>query len=295
MSAFDKIFKATTKFLIKHSVEIAMGAAAVGVGLTVYTTSKATLKVNDICHDDTLTKKEKIKKSVKPVAPAAASVALAYAGITAMYICGRKKQAALLGLLVSTQQVFQQYRNNRQKEIGKAEESKEYADAVVNTKGLNDCVPDLPKLEEEVIFCESITGQWFTGTKSNFWASAYAINGAFHEYGMAGFNQWLQFLGCDEDEMIDDAGWTYEGSQCYNYTNIEIGLVKHKSNSGKEYYLITYTTLPHSMFVYPYDKHCADEDLILIPFYDSDLWNNCTKGEMDGIIEHDIETQHPRR
>ena len=49
------------------------------------------------------------------------------------------------------------------------------------------------------------------------------------------------------------------------------------------------------MFLYPYDKGCDDADLVLIPFYDSELWNNCSKGEMDGIIEHDVATANPRR
>lgn len=292
---FDKIFKSAVKFCSKHSVEIAMGAAAVGVGLTIFTTAKATLKVNDIVHDDTLTKKEKVKKSVMPVAPAVGATALTYTALAAMYVFGRKKQAALLTLAMTTLQTFQTYRSQEQKRIGKVEELAKYDAAVTESNNLNDKVPDIPHLENEVIFCESITGQWFTGTKSNFWASAYAINGAFHEYGMAGFNQWLQFLGCDEDDTIDDVGFTKEGAEYYGYTNIEVGLVKHKSKSGKEYYLITYTTLPHSMFIYPYDKGCADEDLVLIPFYNSELWNNCSKGEMEGIIEHDIATANPRR
>jgi hypothetical protein len=44
----------------------------------------------------------------------------------------------------------------------------------------------------------------------------------------------------------------------------------------------------------PYDKGCADEDLVLIPFYDTELWNNCSQGEIEGIIEHDVSSLHPR-
>lgn len=294
MSAFDKIFKTCAKWCVKHSVEIAMGGAIVGVAATVFTTSRATLKVNSIIKDEELTKKEKIHESVKPVLPAAASVIFALAGIVAMYKFGKKKQAALLGLLVSTQQVFNKYRQNEQKRIGKDKESEEYAEAVAEAKNLDNDIPELKKLENEVIFCESITGQFFTGTKSNFWASAYAINGAFHEYGMAGFNQWLQFLGCDEEDNIDDCGWCYEGSQYYNYNNIEVGLAKRVTKTGKEYYLITYTTLPHSMFLYPYDKGCADDDLVLLPFYNTKMWKNLNHKEMEEFIAHDIERLSPR-
>lgn len=292
---FDKIFGTVTKFIVKHSVEICMGGAVIGVAAIVYTTNRATLKVDKVIKDENLTKKEKVKKSVVPTAPVAASVIFTLASIGGMYYLGKKKQAALLGLLMSTTNVFNAYRANQQKQLGKAEELKQYDAAVVESNNLNDKVPDVPKLENEVIFCEAITGQWFTGTKSNFWASAYAINGAYHEYGMVGFNQWLQYLGCDEDEQIDDCGWTYEGGQYYGYSNIEVGLVKHRSASGKEYYLITYTTLPHSMFLMPYDKGCADEDLVLIPFYDTELWNNCSQGEIEGIIEHDVSSLHPRK
>lgn len=290
---FDVIFKKCSNFVIKHSVEIAMGAAAVGVGLTVFTTSKATLKVNDICKDETLTKSEKIKKSVKPVAPAAASVLLAYAGIAAMYITGRKKQAALLGLLVSSQQVFQQYRNNTRKSVGMEKEKELYSDAVAESKNLDKEIPNLRTCEDEFIFCDSITGQWFVSTFANFWASAYDANVAFHEYGMFGFNQWLQFLGCDEEEIIDEFGWCREGAEYYDYSSIQIGYSKRECK-GRTYYLVTYTTLPHSMFLYPYDKGCADEDLVLKPMYETELWQNTPKEKLDDILETDIKRLSPR-
>lgn len=295
MSAFDKIFKTCAKWCVKHSVEIAMTGAIVGVGLTVFTTSRATLAIDSIVKEEDLSKKEKVKLSIKPALPAAASVIFATASIAAMYHFGKKKQAALLGLLISTQQVFNKYRQNEQKRIGKDKESEEFAEAVAEAKNLDNDIPELKKLENEYIFCESITGQFFTGTKSNFWASAYAINGAFHEYGMAGFNQWLQYLGCDEDDSIDDCGWCYEGSQYYNYNNIEISLVKRVTETGKEYYLITYTTLPHSMFLYPYDKGCSDDNLVLLPFYNTEMWKNLNHEEMEGFIEHDMERLSPRK
>lgn len=290
---FDKAVGTVTKFVIKHSVEICMAGAVTGLAVTVYTTNRATLKIDKVIKREELTKKEKVQKSVAPAAPVAASVIFTLAAIAGMYYFGKKKQAALLGLLMSLTSTFNAYRANQQEKIGKVEELKQYDAAVTEGNNLDDKVPDIPKLENEVIFCESITGQWFTGTKSNFWASAYAINGALHEYGMVGFNQWLQYLGCDEEEMIDDCGWTYEGSQYYGYSNIEVNLVKHKSSSGKEYYLIAYSTLPHSMFLMPYDKGCADEDLILVPFYNTELWNNCSQGEINSLIDESIRTARP--
>lgn len=281
MSAFDKIFKATTKFLIKHSVEIAMGAAAVGVGLTVYTTSKATLKVNDICHDDTLTKKEKIKKSVKPVAPAAASVALAYAGITAMYICGRKKQAALLGLLVGTQQVFQTYRNNVRKDTGMKKESEEYAKAIIESKSLDEKRPDIPKTEGETIFCESATGQFFSAKLSDVYKAMYLANREFILRGELELNDWLDILGIDTRDEYYGIGWDQTmGWEFFGYQFIDICMVPHFDKSGKEYRLLTYPFMPHTMESTLFESDLTMEDAITLnPCVDTDLWKKTSYDE----------------
>ena len=281
MSAFDKIFKATTKFLIKHSVEIAMGAAAVGVGLTVYTTSKATLKVNDICHDDTLTKKEKVKKSIKPVAPAAASVALAYAGITAMYICGRRKQAALLGLLVSTQQVFQQYRNNVRKDTGMKKESEEYAKAVIESKSLDEKRPDIPKTEDEIIFCESATGQFFSAKLSDVYKAMYLANREFILRGELELNDWLDILGIDTRDEYYGIGWDQTmGWEFFGYQFIDICMVPHFDKSGKEYRLLTYPFMPHTMESTLFESDLTIEDAITLnPCVDTDLWKKTSHDE----------------
>jgi hypothetical protein len=294
MSLFDNIFKITTKWIIKHSVELAMGGAAIGVGLTVYTTTKSTLKVAKIVHNEELTKKEKVKQSIVPCLPTAASVIFTLTAIGGMYWLGRKKQAALFALLMSTTNAFQQYRNNTAKRIGKEAEMKEYTNAVHQASGTE--VPHGMKFERgEVPICDSVTGQWRAGSIEDFWKSAYAINEAYHEYGMVGFNQWLYMLGYDEEDEIDDFGWTYEGGQYYGYSNIEVNLAKYIATDGTEYYLIVYLTLPHSMFLYPYDKGVADEDCTLIPLYDTELWRMTSQEEKDRMIQHEVDALRPRK
>lgn len=294
MSLFDKVFHVTTKWIIKHSVEIAMGGAILGVGLTVYTTSKSTLKVNKIVRNEDLTKKEKVKQSIVPCLPTAASVIFTIAGIAAMYKFGKKREAALFALLASTTNAFQQYRNNTRKRIGKKEELEEYANAVHQASGTE--VPHGMKFERgEVPICDSITGQWRAGSIEDFWKSAYDINQAYHEYGMVGFNQWLYMLGFDEEDAIDDFGWTYEGGQYYGYSNIEVNLARYIANDGTEYYLIVYPTLPHSMFLYPYDKGVADEDCTLLPLYDTELWRATSQEEKDRMIQHEVDSLRPRK
>lgn len=294
MSLFDNIFKITTKWIIKHSVELAMGGAAIGVGLTVYTTTKSTLKVAKIVHNEELSKKEKVKQSIVPCLPTAASVIFTLTAIGGMYWLGRKKQAALFALLMSTTNAFQQYRNNTAKRIGKEAEMKEYTNAVHQASGTE--VPHGMKFERgEVPICDSVTGQWTASSIENFWRSAYAINEALHEYGMAAFNQWLQFMGFDEEEMIDDCGWCREGMSYYGYSNVEVDLAKYTAKDGSEYYLIVYKTLPHSMFIYPYDTHGAEDDFVLLPLYDTELWKNTSQEEKDRMIQHDVDALRPRK
>jgi hypothetical protein len=49
------------------------------------------------------------------------------------------------------------------------------------------------------------------------------------------------------------------------------------------------------MFLYPYDKGCADEDLVLKPMYETELWQNTPKEKLDDILETDIKRASPRR
>jgi hypothetical protein len=64
---------------------------------------------------------------------------------------------------------------------------------------------------------------------------------------------------------------------------------------GTEYYLITYVTLPHSMFVYPYDTKGAEDDFVLLPLYDSELWKSTSQEEKDRMIQHEVNTLRPRK
>lgn len=287
MSAFDKMFKTCTKWCVKHSVEIAMGGAIVGVAATVFTTSRATLKVNSIIKDEELTKKEKIQESVKPVLPAAASVIFALAGIVAMYKFGKKKQAALLGLLVSTQQVFQQYRNNTRKEIGSVEEGCLYSETVANTKGYDKNVPDIPKTEDEEVFCESVSGQFFTAKPKDVYEAAYNINRQFAYRGEVEFNDWLELLKLDDEEMLYGFGWCQDqGFEFYGYQFIEID-IQPRNKNGKQYKLITYPFLPHNI-----DIDAKDVDLetavILNPSIDTDLWKKMSDEEKKSMMSDQI-------
>lgn len=287
MSLFDKIFKTTAKFCIKHSVEIAMGIAGVGVALTVYTTSKATLKVNDIVKDESLTKADKVKKSIKPAAPAVASIALTYAAISAMFIFGKKRQAALLAVLVSTQQMFQQYRNNERKRIGVKEEAKTYSEAVEKTGNIKP-VPNIPKNDDELVFCDSVTGQYFTSTESKVYQAMYLANREFILRGELEFNSWLEYIGCDDEDILYGFGWELtQGFEFFGYQFIDFVLVPREDKNGKQYRLITYPFLPHAL--YPDEMGRDIDDCIMLnPSIDTDIWKKMSKEEKEEILQSQV-------
>ena len=283
MSLFDNIFKTTAKFCIKHSVEIAMGVAGVGVALTVYTTSKATLKVNDIVKDESLTKADKVKKSIKPAAPAVASIALTYAAISAMFILGKKRQAALLAILASTQQVFQHYRNNVRNEKGSSEEAKIFAKSTVEAKNLDKRIDSIPvPKDNKLIWCESITGQFFEAEEIDVLRAEYVLNMLLVKEGEVTLNEFFNALGIDETDEGNIYGWSQElGYDWFGYMWVDFQHVIHRDKSGREYRLITYTYLPHLN----YDQ-CLDSehkpvlteiigeeyDVVMDPLVDTDLW-----------------------
>lgn len=288
MSLFDNIFKITTKWIIKHSVELAMGGAAIGVGLTVYTTTKSTLKVAKIVHNEELTKKEKVKQSIVPCLPTAASVIFTLTAIGGMYWLGRKKQAALFALLMSTTNAFQQYRNKVRDEKGMKEESKIYADSIAKAKKLDDKRPDIPKTDNELVFCDSVTGQYFTSTEAKVYQAMYLANREFILRGELEFNSWLEYLGCDEDDILFGFGWEQtQGWEFFGYQFIDFVLVPREDKNGKQYRLITYPFLPHALYPDEMGRD-ADDCLMLNPSVDTDMWKKMSAEEKEEILQSQV-------
>lgn len=294
MSLFDNIFKITTKWIIKHSVELAMGGAAIGVGLTVYTTTKSTLKVAKIVHNEELTKKEKVKQSIVPCLPTAASVIFTLTAIGGMYWLGRKKQAALFALLMSTTNAFQQYRNKVRDEKGMKEESKIYADSIAKAKKLDDKRPDIPKTDDELVFCDSVTGQYFTSTEAKVYQAMYLANREFILRGELEFNSWLEYLGCDDDEILFGFGWEQaQGWEFFGYQFIDFVLVPREDKNGKQYRLITYPFLPHALYPDEMGRD-ADDCLMLNPSIDTDMWKKMSAEEKAELLQsQSVEVLHP--
>lgn len=290
---FDKIFGTVTKFVVKHSVEICMGGAIVGVAAVVYTTNRATLKVDKVVKDEELTKKEKVKQSVVPVAPVAASVIFTLASIGGMYYLGKKKQAALLGLLMSTTNMFNAYRANVRKTSGTKAEANLYADSVEDV-GIVKQVPDISKTDNELVFCDSVTGQYFTSTEAKVYQAMYLANREFILRGELEFNSWLEYLGCDDDDILFGFGWEQtQGWEFFGYQFIDFVLVPRTDKNGKQYRLITYPFLPHAL--YP-DEMGRDEDdcLMLNPSIDTDMWKKMSAEEKAEILQNQsVEVLHP--
>lgn len=291
-SLFDKAFKATVKWCTKHSVQISAVAVAVGIGTTVYTTSRTTLKVNSIIHRDDTDKKTKVKESVKASVPTIASVAFTYISLAAMYRFGKKKETALLGILASTQQLFQTYRDKNRKEIGSDAEAEKFAEAVVETKGLDKNLPAIITPEDEFTFCDSVTGQFFDAKLSDVYKAMYIINRDFQLKDEVEFNDWLDILGCDYDETLAGMGWErYVGETVFGYTWIDFNIVERKScvdSNGRRYMLITYPFLPH---VLPNAYYNDDDEVyedIVTPLVNTDLWKNMTQVQKDELRDKAI-------
>lgn len=286
MSMFDKAFKVFGRTIVKHSVEIAMGGAVLGLGLTIWTSSKAAIKVEKIYIED-IPKTEKIKKSVKPCLPVAASVIFTLASIAGMYAFGRKKQAALLSLLVSTQGVFQHYRNNERKKIGTKEEAERYADAVESSKG-SKTIPDIAKKDDEIVICDSVTGQTKAMKEADVYKAFYLANREFILRGELEFNNLLEYLNLEKDDILYGFGWEQTmGWEYYGYQFIDFRVVPRTDKNGKKYMLITYPFLPHAL--YPDEMGRDIDDCIMLnPSIDTDLWKKMSPEERADVLQTQV-------
>lgn len=240
--------------------------AIIGVGVSIYLTSKATLKVEETLKTyHTPEECKKVKKTVvKEVAKPAISTALTIFCIVLTYKFGKAAEAGALTLLAGSEEMLRNYRNTV-KESGKFTEEEEQ-DIFDKAKEYEDrSIPEKPMESKEMaqkleLFRESLTGEYFWATTDIILNAQLKLNRNINLRGCESFWFWLQCL-TDNDIFneyklgAEHCGWCDYAEEKYGYRFVDICVRKKETPSGT----------PYNEIIYPFAPH-GD--------YDDDLWEN---------------------
>lgn len=257
MFNLESIFIKGEKFVKKNKGLITTIAACVGVGITIYTTAKATVKIERIL--DNKESEESIKAQTKNVAKAcvkpACATALTIFCIVLTYKFGKQEEAGLLSLLAGSGAIMNEYRKNMVDSgvMSPDEEVDCYQEALNNLDS-----KELPKKEnydEYKLYKEELTGEYFYAKPNDITIAELKLNRNINIGEYEEFWFWLQCL-TDNDTFAEykngalRCGWCSKGwgsEEKYGYAYVDIcqkQMVDEKT--GREYILLYYPFLPHA-------------------------------------------------
>ena len=237
----------------KNASKILLVTTLASYGASLYFTAKSALAVNEIV-DTPTTKKEDRKRIIKACTPSAITTALTISCIIFTYIHNKKQEALLTGMLISSQQLFNKYRQNVRIDASDEEDISLMSESVAELKNTDEFESPRELEPNEHWWCESITGEFFVLSEEDYIAAERDINRSMQLRDEVSFNDWLHLLGLPFTDEGDRYGWSVYSDEFYGYKFIDTNIKKMKTKDGLEYYLITYPFMPHS------DYECPDWD-----------------------------------
>lgn len=268
MNNIEKYLFKGKSFVKKNKGLLTTIGAIIGVGVTIYVTSKATLKVERILNEvHTPNEVKNVKKAVvKEVAKPAATTALTIFCIVLTYKFGKQTEAGLLSALAGAEALRRSYREHviDSDKFSPEEEQKIFEDSVNDDKYTS--AKPLPEKEDYnsyQLYKEELTGEYFWAKPEDVLkAEIHLKDGiAYNEY--ESFWEWLQALDdvsvhCDGAERIFSdykigalncgwcsVGWGSEEKYGYRFVEILHNKITDKE-TGREYTLISYPFPPHA-------------------------------------------------
>lgn len=257
MNNLEKCFIKGKHFCKKNKGLFSTIGAIAGLGLTIYLTSKATLKVERTLNEvHTPEEVKNVKKTVvKEVAKPAITTAITIFCIVLTYRFGKQTEAGLLSIIAGGSALMKEYRK-QMVESGAMSPDEECDCYEAAMTALDDKpLPEKENYENYKLYKEELTGEFFYAKPEDILkAEIYLKDGiAYNDY--ESFWLWLTTL-TDADTFDEykngatNCGWCSVGwgsEEKYGYRYVEIcqkEMVDEKT--GREYTLIYYPFLPHA-------------------------------------------------
>lgn len=256
---FELILKKSTSFVKKNKGLITTIGACVGVGLNIYFTAKATLKIEEILKnkDSDIAIKSQKKEVVKACVKPAVTTALTIFCIVLTYRFGKQAEAGLLSLVAGGSALMKEYRKQMADSGAMSpDEECDCYEAAMNTLDEKP-LPEKENYEDYKLYKEELTGEYFYAKPNDILVAELKLNRNISLGDMESFWFWLQCL-TDNDTFkgykqgAERCGWCSKGwgsEEKYGYAYVDIcqkQMVDEKT--GREYTLIYYPFGPHADF-----------------------------------------------
>lgn len=273
---FEHILKKSSSFVKKNKGLITTIGACVGVGLNIYFTAKATIKIEEILKNKDCDvaiksqKKEVVKACVKP----AVTTALTIFCIVLTYRFGKQAEAGLLSLVAGGSALMKEYRKQMVESgaMSPDEECDCYEGAM---NALDDKpLPEKENYEDYKLYKEELTGEYFYAKPNDILVAELKLN---RNISIGEYEDFWFLLQClTENDTFKDykkgamrCGWCSKGwgsEEKYGYAYVDIcqkQMVDEKT--GREYILIYYPFPPHADYedVDPLDGNMYEVSRVL--------------------------------
>lgn len=211
-----KLTKTCAKFMRKHGGTLLAIGASIGVGLTMWETSKATAKAiefDTVYKDESMTTKKIVanvtcKDYWKFYIPAVVVGAGTIACILGSNALNKKQLASMTAAYMALGKTYQEYRRQVAESIGAEEEKKlrmEVAEKAKNEDVQRDKDGDVIRL-----FYEPASKRYFHATMARVIEASYYFNRELATNGCISVNEWCNYLCADELTVTpegDQMGW----------------------------------------------------------------------------------------
>lgn len=163
--------------------------------------------------DRVLTGKEKFEMGWKRHIPVLLIGSVTVTCIVAGTAIGNRRNAALMGMVAIGETAFREYRDKVEEVVGKPKASKvvdEIAQDKVNATHVEKGNEIVFLGDDEVIFFDTLTGRFFSSTRSKIEKAEIDLNRQILGDMYASQNEWYDKIGLGHVQQGDDLGWNNE-------------------------------------------------------------------------------------
>lgn len=256
MKSLKNLFGRSVAFTKRNSSTILAGTAVVGLGLTVYSSIRATFKTSEYFRYNTrvdpdnggpaITVEDKIFVA-KTYAPAALLAFGTAACIICSDILNRKQQRSMAVAYAMLDAAYKNYREDVRRIFGQEADNQIMQEAEKRSFSAQDVFG--PHMNEQSLFYEEHYGEFFQSTLKDVTAAQFHICRDLAYYGEATLNSFYGYLNIPYIDEGDVIGW--ESSQVdpsmMDFVGsdwLDIVYTPRTMEDGLEYYTIEFTQRP---------------------------------------------------
>ncbi len=240
------LIKSTQLFVKRNASTILTVVGGAGVVTTTVLAIKATPKAVTLLENaekekgENLTKLEKVKVAAPVYIPMVVSGVTTLACIFGANMLNKRQQASLMSAYALLDNSYKEYKKKVEELYG------EEATKTIDEKIAEDNYKKTEVKDDEVLFYDYFSGQFFKSTLTKVAQAEYQLNRDIHMRGWAELNEFYERLGIDDFEQYGALGWAEGGNyEMYWQAWVDFNHNKITMDDGTEYIAITFFQEPY--------------------------------------------------